>query len=174
MKTTKVFFIFDIQTHFFWILKVKTEYKFVTKPIFCGVSQFIVPATIYCLKSTFSLAINILIWSLLSWKFSELYYPTMICSFHDFLIQMVSIYMSSVGNIVEEAKLEAHDLDFFSFIWIQDSYNKAAVALAMHIILVVKVLIWLEEIPSHIARFCRAGCVMQMCTFISESYLFYS
>ena len=168
MKTAKVFFIFYIQTHFFWILKVKTKYKFVTKPIFCGVSQFIVPATIYCLKSIifsssqsfnllpillFSLVINILIWSLLSWKFSELYFPTMICSFHDFLIQLVSIYMSSVGNIVEEAKLVAHDMDFFSFRWIQDSCNKAAVALAKHIILAVNVLIWLEEIPSHIARF---------------------
>ena len=42
MKTTKVFFIFYFQTHFFWIQKVKTRYKFVTKPIFCGVSQFIV------------------------------------------------------------------------------------------------------------------------------------
>ena len=64
--------------------------------------------------------------------------------------------MTSVGNIVEEAKLEAHDMvhmDFFSFRWIQDSCNKAAVALAKHIILVVNVLIWLEEIPSHIARF---------------------
>ena len=54
---------------------------------------------------------------------------------------------------MEDAKLEAQDLDFFSFRWIRDFCNKAAVALAKHIILVVNVLIWLEEIPSHIARF---------------------
>ena len=66
--------------------------------------------------------------------------------------------MSSVGNIVEDAKLEAHDLDFFSFRWIRDFCNKAAVALAKNIILVVNVLIWLEAF-SH-CQICRAGCVM--------------